>query len=160
MSCDHIAELTELRRRLCEQTRGFEPGEPYVYSCGHLKPLEWTWCRECLGALIERNRELESAMRPLAEQVYSAHDVEEARRLLGIPIEPATVEQLSPVNRGQPVLPLLIRDLCSRSEMGRERYGCMLHTHNGRDALTDAYQEALDLVQYLRQALAERENEG
>jgi hypothetical protein len=27
--------------------------------------------------------------------------------------------------------------------------------HNGRDALKDAYEEALDLVMYLRQAMAE-----
>lgn len=160
MTCDHMAELTELRRQLREQARKLEPGEPYVYRCGHLKPLEGTWCLECLKAIVERNRELEEVLRPMAEQVYSAYDVEVARRLLGLPIEPATVEQPPPVNRGQPVLPLLIRDLCSRAEMGRERYGCLLHTHNGRAALTDAYQEALDLVQYLRQALAEREDES
>lgn len=28
--------------------------------------------------------------------------------------------------------------------------------HNGRDALVDAYQEALDLTMYLRQAIEER----
>jgi hypothetical protein len=32
-----------------------------------------------------------------------------------------------------------------------------LQAHNGRDALLDAYQEALDLAIYLRQALAERD---
>jgi hypothetical protein len=33
-----------------------------------------------------------------------------------------------------------------------------LQPHNGRDALADAYQEALDLVVYLRQEIAERED--
>jgi hypothetical protein len=31
-------------------------------------------------------------------------------------------------------------------------------TNNGRDSLMDAYQEALDLVMYLRQAIEERNN--
>lgn len=43
-----------------------------------------------------------------------------------------------------------------RDRIGRERYGTPLQAHNGRDALVDAYQEALDLVVYLRQAIAER----
>ena len=42
-------------------------------------------------------------------------------------------------------------------ELGLERYGTKLQTFNGRDALWDAYQEALDLVMYLRQAIMERE---
>jgi len=33
----------------------------------------------------------------------------------------------------------------------------VLVPHNGRDALRDAYEEALDLCQYLRQALYERD---
>jgi hypothetical protein len=36
------------------------------------------------------------------------------------------------------------------------QYGERLAAHNGRDALQDAYEEALDLALYLRQALAER----
>ena len=40
--------------------------------------------------------------------------------------------------------------------MGEAEYGERLKPHNGRDALLDAYQEALDLAMYLRQAIAER----
>jgi hypothetical protein len=41
--------------------------------------------------------------------------------------------------------------------MGRRKYGTALEANNGRDALMDAYQEALDLAMYLRQAIAERD---
>lgn len=54
-------------------------------------------------------------------------------------------------------LGLVMADLAARAEVGRVKYGTLLMTHNGRDALTDAYQEALDLCMYLRQAIAERD---
>ena len=44
-----------------------------------------------------------------------------------------------------------------RDIIGRMRYGTPLQPHNGRDALADAYQEALDLCAYLRQAIFERD---
>lgn len=50
---------------------------------------------------------------------------------------------------------LLLRDMEDRDRIGRERYGTPLQAHNGRDAVTDAYQEALDLVVYLKQATVE-----
>lgn len=46
-------------------------------------------------------------------------------------------------------------DLLDRAELGRQRYGVYLQAGNGRDALRDAYEEALDLVMYLRQAIEE-----
>jgi len=54
------------------------------------------------------------------------------------------------------VLGLVIQDLVDRANFGREKYGTYLETNNGRDALMDAYQEALDLCMYLRQAIEER----
>lgn len=51
----------------------------------------------------------------------------------------------------------VIADLKTRARMGKERYGTYLRTRNGRNALLDAYQEALDLVLYLRQVLLEEE---
>jgi hypothetical protein len=48
-------------------------------------------------------------------------------------------------------------DLEFRREMGILKYGGELKTHNGRDALIDAYQEALDLALYLKQAILERD---
>ncbi len=39
--------------------------------------------------------------------------------------------------------------------LGKQRYGTALYANNGRSALRDAYEEALDLACYLRQALEE-----
>lgn len=51
---------------------------------------------------------------------------------------------------------LIALDMKDRDDFGRKKYGTPLQPFNGRDALTDAYQEALDLCVYLRQAIAER----
>ena len=82
----------------------------------------------------------------------------------------ATALEPAPVNNGGiPVWPLVIRDILAdfsacesivedckaRDAWGRAKYGTPLRTNNGRDALVDAYQEALDLAVYLRQAIAE-----
>jgi hypothetical protein len=48
-------------------------------------------------------------------------------------------------------------DIQSRKRLGTQRYGTPLQPHNGRDALRDAYEEALDLACYLKQALMERD---
>lgn len=50
----------------------------------------------------------------------------------------------------------VLNDIRERVAAGEAKYGTKLMTHNGRDALMDAYQEALDLVMYLRQAIDER----
>lgn len=46
-------------------------------------------------------------------------------------------------------------DLCRRAEIGRDRYGTYLQPHNGRNALQDSYEEALDLATYLMQVVVE-----
>lgn len=70
-------------------------------------------------------------------------------------------EQPPPVANGNsPVWDLVIADMRQRDHFGRQRYGLPLQAGNGRDALRDAYEEALDLVVYLRQALAERDGHG
>lgn len=53
------------------------------------------------------------------------------------------------------ILTLVREDARARDAQGRKRYGVPLQPGNGRDALADAYQEALDLAVYLRQALEE-----
>jgi len=55
------------------------------------------------------------------------------------------------------VWPLVVKDMVARDFAGVEKYGTQLQPHNGRDALVDAYQEALDLCVYLRQAIFERD---
>lgn len=57
------------------------------------------------------------------------------------------------------VFALVHDDLEARNRVGRREYGGSLLTNNGRDALWDAYEEALDLVVYLRQAIWERDHE-
>lgn len=64
-----------------------------------------------------------------------------------------------PTHGRQEVWPLVMQDIAARNTAGIAKYGTPLMTHNGRDALVDAYQEALDLVVYLRQAIAERDAE-
>ena len=70
----------------------------------------------------------------------------------------ADQEQQNPVPSDHPaVWPLVITDMWKRDAFGERKYGTRLRPHNGRDALLDAYQEALDLCVYLRQALYERD---
>lgn len=51
----------------------------------------------------------------------------------------------------------VMKDIEERVALGIERYSTPLMTNNGRDALMDAYAEALDLCLYLRQAILERD---
>lgn len=70
---------------------------------------------------------------------------------------PATVVQPRSVPNGGPaIVDLVISDLRERAQHGQAKYGVRLQAHNGRVALVDAYQEALDLAQYLRQEIEEK----
>lgn len=70
----------------------------------------------------------------------------------------ASKEQPAPIANDKPaVWPLVIADMQARDAVGRERYGVPLQPGNGRDALRDAYEEALDLCAYLKQAMLERD---
>ena len=53
------------------------------------------------------------------------------------------------------IVDLVIADFEARASFGEEKYGTRLQAHNGRDALMDAYQEAIGLVMYLRQLIEE-----
>jgi len=68
-----------------------------------------------------------------------------------------TQAQPAPAQGKQSVTDAVMQDILFRREYGRKKYGTELQSHNGRDALADAYQEALDLVMYLKQALIERD---
>ena len=59
-------------------------------------------------------------------------------------------------SNSRPIIDLVCSDFVARAEMGREKYGMYLRANNGRDALWDAYQEAIDLCMYLRQEIEER----
>ena len=56
------------------------------------------------------------------------------------------------------ITPLIMEDLESRRELGINKYGTELKSFNGRDSLRDAYEEALDLALYLKQAMIERDS--
>lgn len=63
----------------------------------------------------------------------------------------------SPIpNQSTPIWELVIKDMQDRDHIGRAKYGTPLQAHNGRNALIDAYQEALDLAVYLRQLIEEQ----
>ena len=69
----------------------------------------------------------------------------------------ATIEQPLPHEGRGDIVSLVIADMEARAAKGVQTYGTRLQAFNGRDALVDAYQEALDLAIYLRQFLHERE---
>lgn len=54
----------------------------------------------------------------------------------------------------------VIPDMEKRHQKGLESYGVALQPHNGRDALLDAYEEALDMAVYLKQACVENPHRG
>jgi hypothetical protein len=64
-------------------------------------------------------------------------------------------EELWPLIYGNEALALpewLVADMAERHRAGVAKYGVPLRVWNGRDAVVDAYQEALDLVVYVQQA--------
>lgn len=64
-------------------------------------------------------------------------------------------KQPEPKRGKEVVLRHVLNDLVARAEVGFGRYGTYLKTHNGRDSLVDAYEEALDLCMYLKQKIME-----
>lgn len=69
----------------------------------------------------------------------------------------ASEPQPKPEQGEQVVVDVVLADIRERAEVGKVKYGTYLETNNGRNPLWDAYQEAIDLVMYLRQALLEQE---
>lgn len=67
-------------------------------------------------------------------------------------------QQMPVVNDNTDIQSLVIDDIYKRRLLGIKRYGTALQANNGRDALLDAYEEALDLTMYLKQVLVERDN--
>ena len=88
------------------------------------------------------------------EVVVDIHTPEFRASIYGF--APATARQKQTAPGSEAVLPVVIGDLRMRAREGDKRYGHPLRTFNGRDSLIDAYQEAIDLVMYLRQHLMER----
>ena len=57
--------------------------------------------------------------------------------------------------RGVPFAKTVSRDIDARMDLGKQKYGTELRSHNGRDSVLDAYQEVLDGMIYIRQAIHE-----
>lgn len=76
--------------------------------------------------------------------------------------QPEHEEQPMPVPQigADSIQSLVRKDLEERERVGVQRYGTPLQARNGRDALRDAYEEALDLACYLKQAIVERGGRG
>ena len=72
----------------------------------------------------------------------------------------AAVPQPPPVAGKIDVAPVVIADIEARMKAGKEKYGTLLQTHNGRSALWDLYQELIDACMYVRQRLLEEEMAG
>lgn len=67
------------------------------------------------------------------------------------------LDEPAPTGNGNIVGVELIRDIITRINLGRNRYGTFLKTNNGRNALEDAKQELIDLLMYLKQAEMEKD---
>ena len=70
----------------------------------------------------------------------------------------AWVKEPMPTGNGEVVLFRVLSDIIARANVGAKEYGTLLKTNNGRDALMDFYQEYLDGLMYLAQAIMERDN--
>ena len=65
-------------------------------------------------------------------------------------------EQPPPHTGDRIVGAIVLADIRERIELGRQRYGTYLRTHNGLDAEQDAYEELIDAVLYTKQGMLER----
>lgn len=89
---------------------------------------------------------------------FSDADRQDWERIAGEFHHPSIVSQPGSIaTQSRPIWELVIEDINARDHVGRKKYGTPLQANNGRDALIDAYQEALDLVVYLRQEIEERQ---
>lgn len=68
--------------------------------------------------------------------------------------------QPNPVQGSVAVISCVVADLLTRADYGIQKYGTLLMSNNGRDALLDALEEAYDLSMYLKQSIMEREDEN
>ena len=81
---------------------------------------------------------------------------EKSNRSDGSTASEAVIDQTKPNGTGTPVVAMVMHDMIERMEKGIETYGQALRADNGRCPLIDAYQEALDLAIYLKQAIIEK----
>lgn len=123
-----------------------------------------------INALVSQRDEFAERTRRAKQALHDALDAFERKDMVALEEilrsnntflrRPVTAEQDAPTrNDGPAVWELVLADMAARDQEGRRRYGTPLQPHNGRKPLVDAYQEALDLVVYLRQEIYEREGQ-
>jgi hypothetical protein len=74
-------------------------------------------------------------------------------------LDSAATPQPAPSEGVTPVYRMVIADILSRVDAGRQKYGTPLQTHNGRSARWDLYQELIDACLYERQYIEEADDE-
>lgn len=102
-----------------------------------------------LGALPLNDQE----ERLVEELATMKQEVSAVRSVVAAPVQPAPIP-----NNHPPVVDRLIELLRERKALGVARYGVALQPFNGRDALRDALEEAIDMAAYLMQAIEERDS--
>lgn len=103
-------------------------------------------------SVFENLRTLLWPLRVYDSVAKALYIIDEAEKMPVLP----TKQPAPKVNDSRPIWEMVIEDMKQRDLEGRKRYGVPLQAGNGRDALQDAYEEALDLAVYLRQAIEER----
>lgn len=77
------------------------------------------------------------------------------------PGEPTPMQfgEPAPIPNGLPSMhDLVMQDMAARKDFGFKKYQALLQPFNGRDPLKDLYEELMDALVYVRQALYERDN--
>ena len=69
------------------------------------------------------------------------------------------VEMLESTTMDKPTIKFVLESMIARKRMGYDKHGCYLTPYNGRDSLTDAFQENLDLIAYIRNEISELDYE-
>lgn len=91
-------------------------------------------------------------------QEITLKNIKTSKEILNSSCIDASVREPMPHGKGRDIATLVQQDIERRAQVGERKYKERLLPHNGRNALMDAYQEALDLCMYLRQLLEEQED--
>lgn len=108
-------------------------------------------CSACRSVLCMRNEECPTC------SVCGERGHEWCSRGTLEPVLKASLREVPPV---RPSWELVAEDLRTRDVVGRQRYGASLRSDSPVDLLTYAYEEALDLVIYLRAEIERRARES
>lgn len=169
------ARHIQILKQIMEKVEAEIGGVLSVYDIDPLDSpveLKFQWLGEgrTLNVIVYQDKlfEKENVANYVVEQIISKYHFDQltnsdlwirhkkdVRKMLGINVidpQPAPVANNNPA-----VWDLVLGDMAERDQSGRKKYGTPLQPFNGRDALVDGYQEALDLVVYLRQAIFERD---